>query len=82
MDLARRGYLAIEESSETSSFRLVTKEYTLRQTLVGKRVEDLAEFERQLYTAVFQNRDSVKMRDLNQRFYTNIPGLQKALYES
>jgi hypothetical protein len=82
MDLARRGYLAIEESSETSAFRLVTKEYTLRQTLEGKRLEDLADFERQLYNAVFQNRPSVRMRDLNQRFYTNIPGLQKALYDS
>ena len=54
MDLARRGYLAIEESSETSAMRLVTKEYTLRQTLEGKRLEDLADFERQLYNAVFR----------------------------
>jgi uncharacterized membrane protein YgcG len=82
MDLARRGYLAIEESSETSAFRLVTKEYTLRQTLEGKRLEELTDYERQLYNAVFQNRTSVKMRDLNQRFYTNIPGLQQALYNS
>jgi uncharacterized membrane protein YgcG len=82
MDLARRGYLVIEESSETSAFRLVSKEFTLRQTLESKRLEDLADFERQLYTAVFQNRPSVKMRDLNQRFYSNIPGLQQALYNS
>ncbi len=82
LDLARRGYLAIEESSESSAFRLVTKEYTLRQTLEGKRLEDLADFERQLYNAVFNNRTSVRMRDLNQRFYTNIPGLQHALYDS
>jgi hypothetical protein len=80
MDLARRGYLAIEESSETSAFRLVSKQYTLRQTLDGKRLEDLADFERQLYNAVFQNRPSVRMADLNQRFYTNIPGLQQSLY--
>ena len=82
MDLARRGYLAIEETSQTSPMGLVTKDYTLRQTLEGKRLEDLTDFERQLYTAVFQNHATVAMRDLNQRFYTNIPGLQQALYNS
>jgi uncharacterized membrane protein YgcG len=82
MDLARRRYLAIEESSETSAFRLVTKEYTLRQTLDGKRLDDLSDFERQLYNAVFQNRESVRMRDLNQRFYTNIPSLEQSLYNT
>ena len=82
LDLARRGYLAIEESSETSAIRLVSKEYTLRQTLDGKRVDDLAEVERQLYGAVFKSGPSVRMRDLNQRFYSNIPGLQQALYNT
>ena len=82
MDLARRGYLAIEESSESNAFRLVSKEYTLRQTLEGKRLDDLADFERQLYSDVFKNRPSVRMRDLNQRFYSNIPGLQQSLYNT
>ena len=82
MDLARRGYLAIEESSETSSFRLVSKQFTLRQTLEGKRLEDLADYERQLYNAIFRNRSSVSMAALNQTFYSNIPGLQQALYDS
>ena len=82
MDLARRGYLAIEESSESSPMRLVSKEYTLRQTPAGKPVSDLADFERQLYSAVFKSGPTVRMRDLNQRFYTNIPGLQQALYDT
>ena len=82
MDLARRGYLAIEESSETSPFRLVSKEYTLRKTLDGKNVSDLVDFEQQLYNAVFRSGPSVRMRDLNQRFYSNIPGLQQALYNT
>ncbi len=80
MDLARRGYLVIEESSESSPFRLVSKQFTFKQTLEGKRLEDLSDFERQLYTAVFKGGASVKMSDLNQRFYTNIPVLQRALY--
>jgi uncharacterized membrane protein YgcG len=82
MDLARRGYLAVEESSETSAFRLVSKQFTFRQTLDGKRLEDLADYERQLYNAIFRNRTSVSMRELNQSFYSNIPGLQQALYNS
>jgi hypothetical protein len=80
MDLARRGYLVIEETSESSPFRLVSKQFTFKQTLEGKRLEDLSDFERQLYSAVFRSGASVKMSDLNQRFYSNIPALQKGLY--
>jgi hypothetical protein len=81
MDLAHRGYLVIEETSESSPFRLVSKQFTFKQTLEGKRPEDLSDFERQLYSAVFRGGASVKMSDLNQRFYTNIPTLQRALYD-
>ncbi len=79
-DLARRGYLVIEESSEASPTRLVSKEFTFKKT--GK-TGGLNEFETRLYEALFKGgRESVAMRDLNQRFYANLPGLQKSLYDT
>jgi hypothetical protein len=80
MDLARRGYLVIEETSESSPMRLVSKQFTFKKT---GQTGGLNDFEARLYEALFKGgRDSVAMRDLNQRFYTNLPGLQKALYET
>ena len=80
MDLARRGYLVIEESSETTATRLVSKQFAFRKT---DKAGGLNPFEQRLYDALFKGgRDSVSMRDLNQRFYTNLPGLQKTLYDT
>lgn len=80
MDLARRGYLVIEETSETSPLRLVSKQFTFKKT---EKSGGLNAFETKLYQALFSGgRESVAMRDLNQRFYANLPGLQKALYET
>lgn len=83
MDLARRGYLVIEESAEASATRLVTKEFTLRKVKDAPNVAALNPFERQLYEAVFRgSAETVRFRDMNQRFYTNLPGLQNKLYET
>ena len=79
MDLARRGYLVIEEKSEESAFRLVSKQFSFKKT---DKTGGLNAFEQQLYNALFKGRDAVSMRDLNQRFYTNLPGLQKSLYDT
>ena len=80
MDLGRRGYLVIEESGEDTANRLVSKQYTFRKT--GK-TGGLNEFETRLYDALFKGgRETVGMKDLNQRFYANIPTLQKALYDT
>ena len=78
MDLARRGYLVFEESSGSSPIRLVTKQFTLRST--GKAIHDLNDFEKLLHQAIFKSKESVRFSDLNQRFYSNIPRLQQALY--
>lgn len=80
MDLARRGYLVIEETSEASATRLISKQFTFKKT---DKTGGLNEFESKLYDALFKGgRESVAMRDLNQRFYTNLPALQKALYNT
>jgi hypothetical protein len=82
MDLARRGYLVIEESSESSPVRLVSKEFTLKKVPDPPNLAALNPFERQLYDSVFRGPDTVRFSDLNQRFYTQMPGLQTKLYET
>jgi hypothetical protein len=82
MDLARRGYLVIEESSESSAVRLVSKEFTLKKVANGPGLEALNPFERQLYDSIFRGPDTVRFSDLNQRFYTQMPGLQSRLYDT
>jgi hypothetical protein len=81
MDLARRGFLVIEESSETSPFRLVTKEFTLKK-VAGANLAQLNSFERLLYDKLLGGRDSVRFRDLNGNFYANLPTLQNKLYDT
>ena len=80
MDLARRGFLVIEESSETSAFRLVTKEFSLKK-VEGANLAQLNAFERLLYDKLLGSRDTVRFRDLNGNFYANLPTLQNKLYD-
>jgi len=81
LDLARRGYLVIEESSETSAFRLVTKEFSLAR-VAGANLAALSAYERLLYDKLLGVKDKVRFRDLNGNFYANLPMLQNKLYES
>jgi hypothetical protein len=81
MDLARRGFLVIEESSETSALRLVTKEFSLKK-VEGANLGQLNTFERLLYDKLLGSRDTVRFRDLNGNFYANLPALQNKLYET
>jgi uncharacterized membrane protein YgcG len=80
MDLARRGYLVIEESSESNAFRLVSKQFTLKKAEGAPDLGLLNPFERQLYDDLFKGRDAVSFQQLNQRFYANMGKLQRQLY--
>lgn len=81
MDLARRGFLVIEESSEASTTRLVSKEFSLKK-VEGANLAALNPFERTLYDKLIGNKDTVRFRDLNGNFYANLPLLQNKLYET
>ncbi len=79
MDLARRGYMVVEESAESSATRLVSKEFTFKKVDPSPDVGHLNPFERQLYDDIFKGRDTVRFRDLNQSFYASMTKLQKML---
>ena len=78
IDLAVRGYLQIEEV-ETSSWFTSGKDYRFLRL---KGPEGLKPFERDLYDAIFGNRDSVRLSDLQEKFYPVIERVKRDLYRS
>ncbi|MGD8967718.1 MAG: DUF2207 domain-containing protein, partial [Anaerolineae bacterium] len=71
VDLARRGYLTIEEKEEHGFFSTSNYDFTFHRT--GENVNSLLPYERKLLSAVFKGRDSRRMSDLRNKFYTSIP---------
>ena len=79
VDLARRGYMLIEEQQESGFLGTTNREFTYR--LTDKTRDDLTPFEKKLVRAVFGNGKTRRLTDLRERFYKHIPKLQEALYE-
>ncbi len=82
IDLARRGYLVIEQSQAGGIGGLFTHtEFTFHRT--DKNASDLRyNYEKTLYTAFFPyGSDSTTLSSLRNKFYTNIPTIKKGLYD-
>lgn len=79
VDLARRGVISMEEEETTGLFGLSsTKDFTFRR--VGE-TSGLKKYEQTLIKRMFGSRNSIKLADLREKFYTAVPVLQKQLYE-
>lgn len=77
IDLARRGYLVIEEDRERTLF-IVNTEFTFKRT--NKPLDDLRPFEMRLIRAIFSNSDERSLDSLKNKFYRHIPKLKEDLY--
>lgn len=81
IDLARRGYLVMEESQEAGFFGIGFKrEFTFKRT--DKPLDDLRSFERGFIKYFFSNRMERSLESLRNTFYSAIPRLQHELYEA
>lgn len=83
IDLARRGYLVIEENkTEGIVFGLGARsEFTFKRT--DKSDSDLASFERMMFDKIFTGGKMERdLDDLKNKFYTTIPKVQNELYNS
>ena len=79
IDLARRGAIDMQEE-ERKVFGLTTsKDFVYR--LRSDFDEPMRGYERRLITEVFGKKDSVRLEDLRNKFYTAIPILQRELYK-
>jgi uncharacterized membrane protein len=79
IDLAVRGFLEIEEQEATSFFFFTNTDYKLVRT--EKSDVQLKSYEKQVLTGIFTGKESVKVSELRNKFYTRIPGIKKALYK-
>jgi len=80
VDLARRGFLTIREIAKKKSGKVTDFEYTLNDADFTK----LRPYERRILEAFFDSLEggqSRKLSDLKNQFYTEIPGIQDALYK-
>ncbi len=77
IDLARRGYLVMEEDREDGIFRSKT---TFDFTRTDKPAEDLRPYEKMMLDRIFRGRDRRSLASLQEKFYTTIPRLQQKLY--
>ncbi|NWG15096.1 MAG: DUF2207 domain-containing protein [Chloroflexi bacterium] len=82
VDLARRGYLVMEEEQTEGLFGVgKTRKYFFKRT--DKPLDDLRRFEQRIMSALFGgNRMERSLDSLKNTFYAVIPKLQDDLYEA
>jgi hypothetical protein len=78
VDLAVRGHLRIEEQPRKGLFR--SRDWLLVKLPDGKG--ELVEYERILYTGLFESGDEVLLSSLKKRFAARLARVQSALYTS
>ncbi len=78
VDLARRGYLTMEEKQEQGFFRNTTS-FVFERT--EKPADDLREYERIMLKGIFRGKKRCTLDSLKQKFYTSIPRIQDQLYK-
>jgi len=83
VDLAVRGYLKIEEQEERRLLGLVTdREYVFHRVRDRTAWAELADHERRLLQGVFEgDASTVKLAELKNEFYTNLPGIKDAVFD-
>ncbi len=76
IDLARRGFLEIQELSKSGFGRKADFQFTRS----AKEIGDLLPHEKTLMRAIFPNRRTRKLSSLKNKFYSKLPEIQKELY--
>ncbi|MBI5054211.1 MAG: DUF2207 domain-containing protein [Chloroflexi bacterium] len=77
IDLARRGFLIMEEREVKSSFGSATKRFILKKK---NALSDARRYETELYNALFLRGDEVDLSKLPEGFFTRLPMIEAALY--
>ena len=82
VDLAVRGYLHIDETTDEALFGLLSsKDYQFRLVKPRNAWAELTQHERDLLAAMFGSTlESVALSDLKNKFYKHLPGLREDLY--
>ena len=78
VDLARRGYLIMEEEQKQGLFTKTTA-FTFERT--DKPTDDLRPYEKLMLDRIFSGQSRREMSALKEKFYTTIPRIQSELYK-
>jgi uncharacterized membrane protein len=78
IDLAVRGFLKIEEIETTTFFFFTDRDYKLLRT--QKTDEALKSYEERVLSGIFKGKETIMVSELRNKFYTELPGIKKALY--
>ncbi len=83
VDLAVRGYLRIEESTDEKLFGLISsKEYVFHLTRDSAQWQELRHHERRLLEGIFKDgQQRVEDSELKNRFYRDIPAIKEAIFQ-
>ncbi|MGK2934688.1 MAG: DUF2207 domain-containing protein, partial [Gemmatimonadaceae bacterium] len=82
VDLAVRGYVRIEEIKERKLLGLLSDtEFHFHLRRPREEWSGLAGHEERYLGALFEGESSVKLSDLQDKFYKSLPGIRDALYE-
>jgi len=79
IDLAVRGFLKIEETQSTTFFFFTDRDYKLIKT-ENSNEEELKSYEQKVLSGIFKGKESIMVSELRNKFYTELPGIKKALY--
>jgi len=79
VDLAQRGYLTIEQTESGGVFGMFqSTEFVFHRE--DKPEDDLRPFEITLLDGIFKRKKTVKLSDLRNKFYKQIPAIKEQLY--
>ncbi len=80
VDLARRGYMTIEESETKGFLGLGSTDFVFHKT--KDEFSELNDYEREIMHGIFTGRKTERdLSDLKNKFYTRLPDIQKGLYK-
>lgn len=77
IDLARRGFITMEEKEVKGSFGSAAKRFVLKKK---NPLSNARRFETELYNALFLRGDEVDLGKLPEGFFTRLPMIETALY--
>lgn len=80
IDLARKGAISIEETGDTGFLGLSGPDFVFKKA--DNPPDDLNPVEQQVLKGIFRRRgNSVELSDLRNKFYTELPKIQRKLYQ-
>jgi hypothetical protein len=82
VDLAVRGHLRIEETEEKAFLGMITRrDYRFHRLTPPEGGKALQDHETRVLSGIFEDGSPVKLSDLDNEFYTHLPGIKDGIHD-